>query len=211
MAQACLESNYGQSGLATKGKNLFGVKGSYQGQSVNMDTTEYKNGEPYRTNAKFKQYSSWYESLEDLCLLYCNGVSWDRSKYHSIIGESNYEEAAKKVQAAGYATDPHYADKLIQVIVRNRLDQYDQTTAEPAKTPSMYRFRKGTDLMDTGVPTIMYDLLSKGYVLTSPASNPGITKGKSRYINSDGQIVDTDDNRVKNNLINKGYKFLVKA
>jgi flagellum-specific peptidoglycan hydrolase FlgJ len=145
MAQACLESNYGQSGLAVKGKNLFGIKGSYEGQSVSMETTEYKNGQAYKTTAKFRKYPSWFESLEDLCLLYCNGVSWDRGKYHSIIGEKHYEEAAKEVQAAGYATDPHYADKLVQVIVRNRLNQYDIQT--PAAKPKKDTYT-GLSLVD---------------------------------------------------------------
>jgi flagellum-specific peptidoglycan hydrolase FlgJ len=44
IAQACLESNFGQSELAQKGKNLFGVKGSYKGQSVSMRTHEYEDG-----------------------------------------------------------------------------------------------------------------------------------------------------------------------
>lgn len=39
-AQAILESNWGRSGLAVKGNNLFGIKGEYEGQSVLMETSE---------------------------------------------------------------------------------------------------------------------------------------------------------------------------
>src|SRR4051812_46890042 len=107
IAQACLESNFGQSGLAQKGKNLFGIKGSYNGQSIKMKTTEFRNGKEYQTDAAFRKYPSWLESLEDLARLYQNGVSWDKNKYKPIIGETNYILACKKVQECGYCTDPN--------------------------------------------------------------------------------------------------------
>jgi LysM repeat protein len=126
IAQACLESDFGRSGLAKKGKNLFGVKGSYNGQSVTMPTTEYRDGKPYKINATFRKYPSWYESMEDLARLYHNGVSWDRNKYKSIIGETNYVMACKKVQECGYCTDPNYATKLINIIEKYELYKYDK-------------------------------------------------------------------------------------
>lgn len=127
LAQACLESSFGKSGLATQGKNLFGVKGKYQGQSVTMETLEYNRGSdvPYKINAAFRKYPSWYESLEDLALLYHNGVSWDREKYHAVIGEQNIKQACESIQNAGYATDPKYAEKLIEMIEKYNLTQYD--------------------------------------------------------------------------------------
>jgi LysM repeat protein len=126
IAQACLESDFGRSGLAKKGKNLFGVKGSYNGQSVTMPTTEYRDGKPYKINAAFRKYPSWYESMEDLARLYHNGVSWDRNKYKPIIGETNYVMACKKVQECGYCTDPNYATKLINIIEKYELYKYDK-------------------------------------------------------------------------------------
>lgn len=116
IAQAILESNWGKSGLAINGKNIFGIKGSYNGQSVFMQTTEFRveNGKkvPYQVKTAFRKYPTWYESLHDLATLYLNGVSWDRNKYKKIIGETDYMKAAKAVQSAGYATDPKYAEKL---------------------------------------------------------------------------------------------------
>ncbi|RAK23459.1 mannosyl-glycoprotein endo-beta-N-acetylglucosaminidase [Anoxybacillus vitaminiphilus] len=79
IAQACLESNFGLSGLAQKGKNIFGIKGSYNGQSVTMRTHEYERGKKVWVDASFRKYPSWYESLEDLAKLYTNGVSWDKN------------------------------------------------------------------------------------------------------------------------------------
>lgn len=155
IAQACLESNFGQSGLAQKGKNLFGVKGSYNGQSVTMKTTEYRGGKAYQTDAAFRKYPSWFESLDDLAKLYVNGVSWDRNKYKPIIGETNYVMACKKVQECGYATDPNYASKLIQIIEKYNLTQYDKVgnkkpvkaaVADKKEKPQIYIVQKGDTL-----------------------------------------------------------------
>lgn len=129
IAQAILESNWGKSGLAVKGNNLFGIKGSYKGQSITMQTTEYKivNGKnvPYQVDAAFRKYPSRYESLYDLANLYKNGVSWDRNKYSNIIGETDYKKAAQDLQADGFATDPNYATKVINIIETNKLTKYD--------------------------------------------------------------------------------------
>ncbi|REJ12310.1 MAG: hypothetical protein C6W58_16910 [Bacillaceae bacterium] len=157
IAQACLESNFGQSGLAQNGKNLFGIKGSYNGQSVTMKTTEYRNGKPYKTDAAFRKYPSWVESLEDLAQLYTNGVSWDKNKYKSIIGETNYVTACKKVQECGYATDPNYAAKLIRIIEKYELHKYDKVgNKKPTKPEAaakkeehqVYTVKKGDTLSE---------------------------------------------------------------
>jgi LysM repeat protein len=134
LAQAIHESNWGKSGLATKGFNLFGIKGTYNGQSVTMKTWEVYGGKNVHVDANFRKYPSWYESLKDLANLYQNGVSWDRSKYKKVIGETDYKAAARAVQSAGYATDPNYADKLIKTIESNKLTQYDEFTVKPDET-----------------------------------------------------------------------------
>jgi flagellum-specific peptidoglycan hydrolase FlgJ len=155
IAQACLESNFGQSGLAQKGKNLFGIKGSYNGQSVTMRTHEYERGKKIWIDAPFRKYPSWYESMEDLAKLYTNGVSWNKNKYRPIIGETNYVMACKKVQECGYCTDPNYAAKLIQIIEKYNLTQYDKVgNKKPVKAvaaakkeePQIYIVQKGDTL-----------------------------------------------------------------
>ena len=65
LAQAAVESAWGQSGLAqSPNNNLFGIKGSYNGQSVNMNTGEYGSNGYYTTNAGFRKYPSYTESFE---------------------------------------------------------------------------------------------------------------------------------------------------
>jgi flagellum-specific peptidoglycan hydrolase FlgJ len=155
IAQACLESNFGISGLAQKGKNLFGIKGSYNGQSVTMRTHEFVRGKKVWIDDSFRKYPSWYESLEDLAKLYINGVSWDRNKYKPIIGETNYVMACKKVQECGYCTDPNYAAKLINIIEKYDLTKYDRVgNKKPVKVaaavkkeePQVYIVKKGDTL-----------------------------------------------------------------
>jgi flagellum-specific peptidoglycan hydrolase FlgJ len=129
LAQAILESNWGKSRLAINGKNLFGVKGTYLGESVTMRTAEYNaKKEKYYVETAFRKYPSWYDSLYDLAILYQNGVSWDRHKYKKIIGEKDYKMVAEFIQEAGYATDPDYASKLIKIIEVNDLAQYDNVS-----------------------------------------------------------------------------------
>lgn len=125
IAQAIHESNWGKSGLATKGKNLFGIKGNFKGQSVIMKTAEFNKNGKYFINAAFRRYPSWYESLYDLANLYKNGVSWDKKKYLKVIGEFDYKKASQAIEKAGYATDPGYAEKLINTIEKNNLTIYD--------------------------------------------------------------------------------------
>ncbi|WP_282156163.1 glucosaminidase domain-containing protein [Cytobacillus gottheilii] len=125
ISQAILESAWGKSKLAKEGKNLFGIKGSYNGQSVEMPTWEVVKGQKVEILAAFRKYPSWYESFQDLANLYLKGVSWDRHKYKLIIGESNYRTAANAVQSAGYATDLDYAQKLITIIESHNLTKYD--------------------------------------------------------------------------------------
>ncbi|MCX2823347.1 phage tail protein [Bacillus sp. H1F1] len=132
IAQGCLESGYGTSGLATKGKNLFGIKGTYNGQYVLMWTTEYdKKGNAVRVQAKFRKYPSWYESMQDLAKLYTNGLSWDKDHYKAIVGETDYKKATAALVKAGYATDPSYATKLNSIIETNKLTQYDSIEGLP--------------------------------------------------------------------------------
>ncbi|MCY7961367.1 phage tail protein [Bacillus spizizenii] len=132
IAQGCLESAYGTSGLATQGKNLFGIKGTYNGQYVLMWTTEYdKQGNAIRVQAKFRKYPSWYESMQDLANLYVNGVSWDKDHYRAVVGEKDYKKATAALVKAGYATDPSYATKLNSIIESYNLTQYDAIDSVP--------------------------------------------------------------------------------
>lgn len=124
IAQAILESADGNSTLAREANNLFGIKGIGTAGSVEMVTYEYINGVRTKIKAKFRKYNNWGESVSDHSNLFLNGVSWNRSLYHGVLGKDGIT-AAREVAKAGYATDPNYADKLIKLIHDNDLLKYD--------------------------------------------------------------------------------------
>lgn len=120
-AQAILESGWGQSQLATQGNNLFGIKGSYQGQSIYFPTQEW-NGSQYITiQDAFRKYPNWSASVEDHgAFLVVN------PRYSNLIGVTDYRRVASLLQQDGYATAPTYASSLISIIEYNKLHEWDQ-------------------------------------------------------------------------------------
>lgn len=119
-AQAFIESNKGNSGLTTKANNLFGIKGKYNGQSVNMLTTEYYNGVAKRVYADFRKYPSWVESIADHSALF-NRLE----RYKNLRGCTDFVQACKNVQNDGYATSPTYAQTLINTIQKYKFNLWD--------------------------------------------------------------------------------------
>lgn len=122
MAQGALESTWGQSTLATKGNNYFGIKGSYNGQSVKMTTTEYDSqGRLYTTKAYFKKYPNADASYKDNAL-----TIRGNSVYRNVWRENaaTYQNATSALQGT-YATDIAYASKLNSVIRTYGLTQFD--------------------------------------------------------------------------------------
>lgn len=126
IGQAILESDWGTSELSAQYNNLFGMKSfNPNGKSVKLKTQEYRNGKWETIEANFKVYSSWEESLIDHTKLFVKGVDWDPYLYQGVLLADDYKTAAKALQVAGYATDPTYANKIIDVIEANQLAQYD--------------------------------------------------------------------------------------
>lgn len=126
LGQAILESDWGKSELSAKYNNLFGIKSFYSNDdSVKLTTKEYKDGKWIEIKANFKVYASWEDCMRDHTLLFVNGVDWDPYLYQGVLLASDYKTAAKALQASGYATDPGYANKIIEVIESNKLYQYD--------------------------------------------------------------------------------------
>lgn len=129
MAQAIVESGWGKSALAKEANNYFGVKGSYNGQSVTMPTAEFDEyGNQYEITASFRKYPSAYQSMKDNAALLRQGVSWN----HAIYSGTWREKAKSGTQAANglipnYATDPDYATTLKSVINTHDLTTLDQT------------------------------------------------------------------------------------
>ena len=125
VGQAILESNWGQSELAAKYNNLFGIKAYGDQPKVEMDTQEYFNEQWITIKGDFRVYDSWEESMDSHTMLFVNGVDWSPEKYEKVLTAPNYKVAAQALQEAGYATDPGYANKIKEVIETYQLFEYD--------------------------------------------------------------------------------------
>ena len=126
LGQAILESNWGKSTLASKYNNLFGIKAYGDQKKVSLETKEFVNEEWITIQGDFKVYDSWEQSMDDHTQLFVQGVDWNPALYEKVITATNYQEAAQALQESGYATDPGYAQKIIQVIETYQLNQYDR-------------------------------------------------------------------------------------
>lgn len=126
-AQAILETGWGQSvpvdkytGL--KSNNLFGIKGRGTKGSVVSNTWEVYNGETYRVDADFRAYENLDESWKDHKTFLING---ERYKDFTEV-MYDYTKGAWALKRAGYATDPEYPIKLINLIIKYNLDDLDK-------------------------------------------------------------------------------------
>lgn len=137
IAQAALESGFGDSSLSlAPNHNLFGIKGSYNGQSVAMNTSEFIDGQWIRVVQNFKRYPSHQASMEDNARLLRRGLSWNSGFYSGtwIENTDSYRDATQWLEGR-YATDPTYASKLNRIIDIYNLTQYDGETSNDATQP----------------------------------------------------------------------------
>ncbi|HFJ5167580.1 LysM peptidoglycan-binding domain-containing protein [Enterococcus faecium] len=111
IAQAVVESGWGSSALSQAPYyNLFGIKGSYQGQTVYMDTLEFLNNQWVNKKEPFRQYPSFAESFNDNAYVLRN-TSFGNGYYYAGTWKSNtksYTDATACLTGR-YATDPGYA------------------------------------------------------------------------------------------------------
>lgn len=135
LAMAALESGYN-----LNAPTLFGIKG----EGFVLDTTEYINGENINIKDSFVIYPTLAEAVQGLYEL----MQWDN--YDRATSTTDYVEECKMVQACGYATDPDYADKLINIVNNYQLAMFNniEETEEP-ETPvkqHIYTVKSGDTL-----------------------------------------------------------------
>lgn len=125
IAQACLESNYGQSSLAKLYNNLFGVKGTDPNTSKVMTTSEYVNGHWKTISGRFQIYDSYQAAIQAHARLLAQGTTWNPNQYQHVLQAKDWRSQAKALYQDGYATDPNYPSKLISLVEEFNLTQYD--------------------------------------------------------------------------------------
>ncbi|ALP61640.1 flagellar assembly peptidoglycan hydrolase FlgJ [Paraburkholderia caribensis] len=118
IGQAALESGWGKREIrksdGSTSHNIFGIKATddWNGKTVATVTTEYINGRPQRVVEKFRAYDSYEEAMTD----YASFLK-SNPRYAQVINSSrDVNGFAQGMQRAGYATDPHYAKKLISIM-----------------------------------------------------------------------------------------------
>ena len=131
IAQAILESGWGKSSLAREANNFFGIKGTGPAGYVIKPTKEYVNGRWITVNAKFKAYHNPQESFEDHARLIANNRRYSKA----MENLNDPKQFARELQRAGYATDPNYANKLISIMDKYNLYQFDKIANTNAPLP----------------------------------------------------------------------------
>ena len=135
IAQAILESGAGQSGLSSYPHyNLFGIKGSYAGQSAYMQTWEDDGyGNAFTINDAFRSYPSYYESLLDYVAVLKQGHFAGAWKSNT----TSYQDATAALTGV-YATDTSYYAKLNNIIETYNLTQYDVPSVQGGYEGTVY-------------------------------------------------------------------------
>lgn len=118
LAQAALETGWGRHVIrhatGDVSHNLFGIKADsrWEGEAVPVRTLEYHEGVAMKTRANFRAYASYADSFND----YVAFVR-DNPRYRDALRKTDDPAAYfGALQEAGYATDPHYARKILEVL-----------------------------------------------------------------------------------------------
>lgn len=172
MAQAFIESGKGNSGLTVRANNLFGIKGSYNGNSIKMLTTEYRNGVKVKEYADFKVYPTWLHSIQDH-----SAFLKKYKRYASIIGETNYKEVSKKIGASGYATDPDYEQTILKTIETYKFYEIDNEVLGTDYKPTVVEKVEKAPTYKVGTT---YVLTANLFVRTSPAGEKALLSQLSK-------------------------------
>lgn len=121
LSQAALETGWGKHLISdNQGRNshnLFGIKAGsdWQGDVAVVDTLEYKEGIAAKERASFRSYDSYAESFAD----YAKFISRHDRYQGALSAAQDPEQYVHELQRAGYATDPEYANKIINIVSRN--------------------------------------------------------------------------------------------
>ena len=129
LAQAALETGWGQH---APGNNVFGVKAGsgWSGGTVQTLTQEFRNGVASVGTAAFRAYQDVAESVQNYAALL------SRPRYQAARDQGNDISAfATALQRSGYATDPHYAAKLVAIARSPRMQQALDQLGVPSSIP----------------------------------------------------------------------------
>ncbi len=157
LAQACLESQDGNSPLATNANNHFGIK------CANWTGATYIQDDDTRDEC-FRKYKNALESYDDH-----SDFLRTRQRYAELflLDMKDYQGWARGLKKAGYATNPQYADRLIKIIEDNRLFELDRGNDLPGQMYEPVASARPEPILKKAVPS-----QNKIIVPTSEVINP---------------------------------------
>ncbi len=161
LAQGLLESGAGKSELARESNNHFGIKchSSWEGKRTYHDDDE--------ADECFRVYKNVRDSYEDHSIFL---ATRDRYAFLFKFTETDYVNWARGLKRAGYATSPTYADKLIEIIERYNLSQFDREQGNKSRYLGPHTPYIAND--------IVYIVARQGDTMQSIAEEFGISKRK---------------------------------
>lgn len=118
LAQAALETGWGRHVMTRNGggssHNLFGIKAdpAWDGEQVRRTTLEFRDGVALKTRDAFRAYDSYAQSLADYVGFIQNNPRYGRA----LEAVDDARRYFRELQAAGYATDPEYAEKIERIL-----------------------------------------------------------------------------------------------
>ena len=126
IAQSALETGWGTSNLMIKANAFFGIKAgkTWKGKVYSSKTAECYDGVSFTTiTALFRAYDSLEDSVKDYFDLICNN-----KRYSGAVGKTDAEACITAIKAGGYATDPDYVSKIMNIVEKYDLTRYDEVT-----------------------------------------------------------------------------------
>jgi flagellar protein FlgJ len=118
LAQAALETGWGRAvsrhADGRSSHNLFNIKADtrWSGDAVQVSTLENRAGQAVREQARFRAYDSFAHSFDD----YVNFLRGSPRYQQALAARTDAARYAQELQAAGYATDPNYANKIMGIV-----------------------------------------------------------------------------------------------
>lgn len=153
-AQFILESGYGKTDLAQNANNCFGMKASLSGNTWSDSswdgkskytkvTKECYDGKTYvDMKADFRKYPCIEDSIADHSAYLLGALNGNKKRYEGLKGCTDHKKAIQIIKDGGYATDPSYVTKILNIIDKWGLKKYDldekknaEEKKEEPKTP----------------------------------------------------------------------------
>ena len=153
LAQFILESGYGKSELAQNANNVFGMKcslsgntwsgTSWDGKSKYTKKTQEQNpdGSMVTITADFRKYPCIEDSIANHSAYLLGAKNGSKLRYAGLKGCMDYKKAVQIIKDGGYATSLTYVEKLISIIEKWKLTDYDAKDSG-GEVIRWYRVRK---------------------------------------------------------------------